>query len=148
MSFYFQIVKHSLKRDLGGTLLKIYDKILHQGKIQSQVIIAKITSLVLRKKTKRKFLTIDQFRHYPLLVKSLTSNCEPSFEIFIRQQNANFATAWFGPQARAGLRRERKIALHQLHRSLENDENMVWDKKARELEEARRGGETVGCLPP
>ena len=46
------------------------------------------------------------------------------------------------PEIRAALRRERSNALHQLHTSLKHDENLFWDEKARELEEAERKSES------
>ena len=38
------------------------------------------------------------------------------------------------PRARLGLKKERRKALRQLNKSLENNENSLWDGKARELE--------------
>ena len=49
-------------------------------------------------------------------------------------------------ERRAGLKAERRIALHELHSSLKNDENSFWNEKAREVEEAGRKGESHGMF--
>ena len=50
------------------------------------------------------------------------------------------------PEIKAALRRERSNALHQLHTSLKHDENMFWEEKARELEDAGQKGESRGMF--
>ena len=49
-------------------------------------------------------------------------------------------------ERRACLKTERRIASHELHSSLKNDENSLWNKKARELDEAGRMGEHHGTF--
>ena len=45
-------------------------------------------------------------------------------------------------EKRMGLKGEKKIALHEFHSSLEDDENKYWDENAREVDEAGRRGES------
>ena len=49
-------------------------------------------------------------------------------------------------ERKAGLRAERRKALHELHSSMKNDENRFWIEKASEVEEAGRRGESHGMF--
>ena len=49
-------------------------------------------------------------------------------------------------ERKAGLRAERRRALHELHSSMKNDEKRFWIEKASEVEEAGRRGESHGMF--
>lgn len=49
-------------------------------------------------------------------------------------------------ERRADLRAERRDAIHQMHRSMKDDENKFWEEKVKELEEAGRRGESHGMF--